>query len=91
MNVHPDLRREQDHAKHVVWIVEELAQPARGGEGRGVDVNGDEAEQIVVVEGSGAGALNAREQRFGGRRIALRRGPHRVRRSGGLGEDSGSR
>ena len=84
MNPCPVLRREQDHAHR---IVEQLAQAARGGEGRGVDVDADEPEEFVVVERGGSRALHAREQRFGGRR--RRSGAGRIGR-GGLGADGGA-
>lgn len=59
---------QEEGAQRVVGVVEELAQAPRGGEGRDVDVDADEAEQLVVVEGGGARALDAGELGLGWRR-----------------------
>ena len=83
------LAGEEEQAQHVVRIVEELAQAPRGGERRGVDVDADEPEELVVVEGGGSRALDAREQRFGGRR-RRRSGAGRTG-CGGLEADGGGK
>ena len=80
--VHPGavLGREQDDVQEVVGVVEELAKAPRGGERRRVDVDPEEAEELVVVEGGGAGAPDAREQRIGRLRSRDRGAPrHRAR------------
>ena len=82
------LGRQEEQAQHVVRIVEQLAQAARGGEGRGVDVDADEPEELVVVERGGSRAFDAGEQRFGGRR--RRSGAGRIG-CGGLGADGGGK
>ena len=61
----PVLGRKEHRTQQVVGVVEELAQPPRGGKRRDVDVDADEAEQLVVVEGGGSRALDAGEQRLG--------------------------
>ena len=80
--------RQEDQAQLVVRIVEQLAQAARGGERRGVDVDADEPEELVVVERGGSRALDAHEQRFGGGR--RRSGAGRIG-CGGLGADGGGK
>ena len=62
------LGREQDDVQQVVGVVEELAQAPGGGEGGGVDVEAEKAEELVVVEGGGARAPDAGEQGLGRRR-----------------------
>ena len=59
------LGRQEEKAQKVVRVVEELAQAARGDERRGVDVDADEAEQLMVVEGGGSRALDARSMLAG--------------------------
>ena len=82
------MRGQHSTPVNIVRIVEQLAQAARGGERRGIDVDADEPEQLVVVEGGGSGALDARDQRFGRRRRGS--GAGRIGR-GGLGADGGGR
>ena len=82
------LGRQEEETQHVVRIVEELAQAARGGEGRGIDVDADEPEQLVVVEGGGSGPFDAGDERFGGRRRGS--GAGRIGR-GGFGADGGGK
>ena len=87
--VHPRavLGRQEENAQKVVRVVEELAQAARGDEHRGVDVDADESEELVVVEGGGSRALDAREERFGRWRGRAGRGIE----CGGLGADGGGK
>ena len=59
------LGRQEEQAQHIVGIVEEFAQAACGVERGGVDVDADEPEQLVIVEGGGSRALDAREERLG--------------------------
>ena len=54
---------ERHGAQAVVGIVEEPPEPARGGEGGGVDGDAEEAEELVVVEGGGAAAPDAGKER----------------------------
>ena len=79
---------QEEEAQHVVRIVEELAQTPRGGERRGGDVDTDEVEQLMVVEGGGSGALDAGDERYGGGRRGS--GAGRIGR-GGLGADGGGK
>ena len=74
--MHPGavLGRQEEGAERVVGVVEELAQAPSGGERRDVDVDADEAEQLVVVEGGGTRALDTGEQRLGRWRCGVRRG-----------------
>ena len=81
------LGRQEEKAQKVVRVVEELAQAARGDEGRGVDVDADEPEELMVVEGGGSRALDAREQRFG----RWRGGAGCGIEYGGLGADGGGK
>ena len=66
-------------AQPVGGVVEELAQAPCGGQSRDIDVDADEAEELVVVEGGGTRALDAGEQRLGGWRRRSRRGIGRGR------------
>ena len=85
--VHPRavLGRQEEKAQKVVRVVEEFAQAPGGDERRGVDVDADEAEQLMVVEGGGSRALDAGEQCLG--RWRARRGIG----CGGLGADGGGK
>ena len=78
---------EKEGAEPVVRIVEEFAQAPRGGECREIEVDADKAEQLVVIEGCGARALDTGEQGFEGglRRVS---GVGRIW-CGGLGADGG--
>jgi len=58
-------RGKDDGAEPVVRVVEEAPQPPGGREGRGIDANAEEREELVVVERRGAGALDAREDGVG--------------------------
>ena len=84
--MHPGavLGGQEEGAQLVVRVVEKLAQATSGGKRRDVDVDADEAEQLVVVESGGTRALNAGEQQLDGWRRRSRRGigrgclgPHR--------------
>ena len=55
----------EDRAQQVVRVVEYTAQATGGCECGGIDVDPEEAEQLVVVEGGGSGAPDAGEQRLG--------------------------
>ena len=65
MDPRPVLGRQEEQAQRVVGIVEHPAQAAGGGERGGVEVDPDEAEQLMVVEGGGTRAPDAGEQRLG--------------------------
>ena len=64
MDPRPVLGGQEEQAQRVVGIVEHPAQAARGGERGGVDVDPEEAEQLVVVEGGGSGPPDAGEKRL---------------------------
>ena len=61
MHPGPILAGEEEVAGGRVGVVEESAKPPGRGEGRGVDADAEEGEELVVFEGAGAGALEARE------------------------------
>ena len=65
---------QEEGRERVVGVVEELAQPPRVGERRDIDVDADEAEQLVVFEGGGSRAIDAGEQHRGWRRCRDRSG-----------------
>ena len=66
--MHPGavLGGQEERSQLVVGAVEELAQAPSGGEGRDVDVDADEPEEIVVVQRGRSRALDAGEERRGG-------------------------
>ena len=77
----PVLAGEEEVARRRVGNVEEAANPPGRGQGRGVDADADQVEELVVFEGAGAGALEARE------RVARGRRGLRGESGGGLGAD----
>ena len=81
------LGRQEEQAQHVVGIVEELAQAPGGVERGGVDVDADEPEQLVIVEGGGSRARDAREECLGRWRGRAGRGIG----WGSLGADGGGK
>ena len=74
MDPRPVLVGQEYGTEHIVGIVEEPAQAASGGERGGIDVDSEEAEQLMVVEGGGSRAPDAGEQRLGRCRCWARRG-----------------
>ena len=81
------LGRQEEQAQHVVGIVEELAQAPGGVERGGVDVDADEPEQLVIVEGGGSRARDSREECLGRWRGRAGRGIG----WGSLGADGGGK
>ena len=63
MDARPLLGGKEDGAQQVVGVVEDLAQAPGGGERGGVDLDPEEPEKLVVVQGGGSCARDAGEQR----------------------------